>query len=63
MIMGADGDFGLFRVVMIRGGGKSRGGPLSRKDLQAENGTLPPVDIFPNHASAHSLFQARNGTA
>jgi len=63
MILVADGDFGQFRVRVIRGAGKRGRGPLSGKDLRAENCTLPPVNIFPNHAPAPLLFQARSGTA
>jgi hypothetical protein len=63
MIVVAVGDFGQRRVVMIPGGGKRRGGPLSCKDLQAPKGTLPLVGIFPNQAPLLPLFQARNGTA
>ena len=54
----ADGDFGPCRVVMTQGSGKSRRGLLSRKDLRAENGTLPPVDIFRTHAPVHPPFSA-----
>jgi hypothetical protein len=48
MIVEADRDFGRCRVVMTQGGGKRWGGPLSRKDLRAETGTLPAVDILSN---------------
>jgi hypothetical protein len=57
------GDFRGSRVVLIRGGGKRCLGGLIRKDLPAEIGTRPPVDIFCNEAPAYPLFHARNGTA
>jgi hypothetical protein len=59
----AEGDFGQFRVVMLRGGEKMYGWPLIRKDLQVKKGTLRPVDIFPNQAPSRRLFHVRKGTA
>ena len=40
-------------------GRKTALGPLRRKDLRAETGTLPAVDILSNDAPAHPLFQPR----
>jgi len=46
MIVEADRDFGQWRMVMGQVGEKLRLGRLSRNDLRAETGTLPPVEIF-----------------
>ena len=57
------GDFRGSQVVLIQGGRKRCLGGLIRKDLRAEIGTRPPVDIFCDEAPSHPLFHARKGTA
>jgi hypothetical protein len=63
MIGAADRGFARSGAIRKPEGRERPFGLLSRKDLRTEMGTLPPVDIFPNQAPAHRLFQARNGTA
>jgi hypothetical protein len=63
MILVAEGDFGQFRVVLLRRCGKRYRRPLIRKDLRVEKGALRPVDIFPHQGPSRRLFHVRSGTA
>ena len=59
----ADGGLGWSGGMMQPTGPGTLIGLLSGKGLQAEIGALRRVDTFPHHAPAHSLCQARIGTA